>query len=229
MALLRMQFRMERQESTSSTQKAKKTKSALLPAYTPQTIKMKQKPWKQQQPTLKSALNFLPMLSSLRMPCLSSGPSGQTGTQNTTTCLLLLPPFVEAVQSPCSGFPPTATCLATRLLIFWQRKTQQTSKSTSYSEVKTILKAKQHSKWRHKHSQYNKADPYNLLTRRKQVTLFRLRTGHNCLNITCIPNSATAIQSSALVALAVRQQNIYFSPAQSMSHSERESGQTTLL
>ena len=56
------------------------------------------------------------------------------------------------------------------------------SRSTSYPEVKTILKAKQHSKWRHKHPRYNKADPYYLLTRREQVTVFRLRTGHNRLN-----------------------------------------------
>ena len=37
-------------------------------------------------------------------------------------------------------------------------------------------------KWRHKHPWYNKADPYYLLTRREQVTVFRLRTGHNRLN-----------------------------------------------
>ena len=44
MALLRMQFGTEGQESTSSTQEAKKTKLASLPAYTPQTTKLKQKP-----------------------------------------------------------------------------------------------------------------------------------------------------------------------------------------
>ena len=44
MALLRMQFGMERHESTSSTQEAKKTKLVSLPAYTPQTTKLKQKP-----------------------------------------------------------------------------------------------------------------------------------------------------------------------------------------
>ena len=41
MALLRMQFEMEGQECTSSTQEAKKTKLASLPAYTPQTMKLK--------------------------------------------------------------------------------------------------------------------------------------------------------------------------------------------
>ena len=59
---------------------------------------------------------------------------------------------------------------------------EQVDRSTSYPEVKTIFKAKQHSKWRHKHPQYSKADPYYLLTRREQVTVFRLRTGHNRLN-----------------------------------------------
>ena len=59
---------------------------------------------------------------------------------------------------------------------------EQVDRSTSYPEVKTIHKAKQHSKWRHKHPRYNKADPYYLLTRREQVTVFRLRTGHNRLN-----------------------------------------------
>ena len=59
---------------------------------------------------------------------------------------------------------------------------EQVDRSTSYPEVKTILKAKQHSKWRHKHPRYNKADPYYLLTRWEQVTVFRLRTGHNHLN-----------------------------------------------
>ena len=44
MALLRMQFGMEGQESTSSAPEAKKTKLASLPAYTPQTTKLKQKP-----------------------------------------------------------------------------------------------------------------------------------------------------------------------------------------
>ena len=52
---------------------------------------------------------------------------------------------------------------------------EQVNRSTSYPEVKTILKAKQHSKWRHKHPRYNKTEPYYLLTRREQVTVFRLR------------------------------------------------------
>ena len=56
---------------------------------------------------------------------------------------------------------------------------EQVDISTNYPVVKTILNAKQHSKWRHKHPRYNKADPYYLLTRREQATVFRPRTGHN--------------------------------------------------
>ena len=52
----------------------------------------------------------------------------QSKTLNTMTCLLLLPRFVEAMQSPCNGFPHTALCLKTRLLTLWQRKAQQRSK-----------------------------------------------------------------------------------------------------
>ena len=59
---------------------------------------------------------------------------------------------------------------------------EQVDRSTSYPEVKTILKAKQLSKWRHEHPRYNKADPYYLFTRREQVTVFRLRTGRDRLN-----------------------------------------------
>ena len=59
---------------------------------------------------------------------------------------------------------------------------EQVDRSTSYPEVKTILKAKQHRKWRLKRPRYNKPDPYYLLTRREQVTVFRLRTGHNRLS-----------------------------------------------
>ena len=57
-----------------------------------------------------------------------------------------------------------------------------------------------------------------------------------CVSATCLHtsgictlNSAVAIQSSVLAVLAVRQLNIYCSPAPSMGYSEWESGQTTLL
>ena len=44
---------------------------------------------------------------------------------------------------------------------------------TIYPEVKTILKAKQRSKWRHEHPRYNKADPDYMLTRQELLLLHR--------------------------------------------------------
>ena len=44
-----------------------------------------------------------------QMPCQSCRLHSQIGTLNTTTCLPLLPPFAETMQSPCNGFPPTAS------------------------------------------------------------------------------------------------------------------------
>ena len=58
---------------------------------------------------------------------------------------------------------------------------EQTNRSTTYPEAKTIIKAKQQTKWKHQHPRHNRADAYYLLTRREQVAIFRLRTGHNRL------------------------------------------------
>ena len=48
----------------------------------------------------------------------------------------------------------------------------QTDRSTTYSETKTIIKA---------NPCFNSTDPYYLLSRCEQVAIFRLRTGHNHL------------------------------------------------
>ena len=61
-------------------------------------------------------------------------------------------------------------------------KKEQLDRSASYAEVKTILKAKQYSKRRLEHPRYNKTNPTTFLTRREQVTVFVLRTGHKRLN-----------------------------------------------
>ena len=53
--------------------------------------------------------------------------------------------------------------------------------STTYSEVKTIIKAKQQNLFKQNHPHSNRNDPYHLLTRHEQVSIFRLRTGHNRL------------------------------------------------
>ena len=127
MALLRMQFGMEGQESTSSTQEAKKTKLASLPAYTT-NYKAEAEALKTAAAHIKASTHASPMLSSLRTPYPSCRPSSQIGTLNSMTCLLLLPHFVDAMQSPYNGYHRTATCLAMRLLTLWQRRAQQKSK-----------------------------------------------------------------------------------------------------
>ena len=53
------------------------------------------------------------------------------------------------------------------------------NKSTTLREAKTLIQAKQNSKWMQEHPQHNKKDPYHLLSRQEQVIIFRLRTGHN--------------------------------------------------
>ena len=59
---------------------------------------------------------------------------------------------------------------------------QQDDKSTTYQEEKTIIRARQQTKWLQQHPKHNRADPYYQLTRREQVAIFRLRTGHNRMN-----------------------------------------------
>ena len=178
-----MQVVVEGQESTSSTQEAKKTKLASLPAYIPQTINLEQKPWKQWQPILKSALMLLPMLSSLRTPCPSCRPSSQNRDTELNDLSAALASLCRGHVVTVQWIPSCCNMPGNELLTLAKEGTtkEQVDRSTSHPEVKTILKAKQHSKWRHKHPRY-KANPYYLLTRREQVTVFRLRTGHNHLN-----------------------------------------------
>ena len=55
----------------------------------------------------------------------------------------------------------------------------QNDRSTTYTEVKTILKAKQQNLFKQNNPHSNRNDPYHLLTHHEQVSIFRLRTGHN--------------------------------------------------
>ena len=58
-------------------------------------------------------------------------------------------------------------------------KLSQPHLSTSYKEVKTLLKQKQKSAWRLKNNGYDpQEDQINTLDRRTQTTIFHLRTGH---------------------------------------------------
>ena len=59
---------------------------------------------------------------------------------------------------------------------------EQEGKATTYTETRTIIKARQHNTWLQNHPNYNPKDPYHALTRSEQVIIFRLRTGHNRLN-----------------------------------------------
>ena len=52
---------------------------------------------------------------------------------------------------------------------------------TSYGEEKTHIKRRMKKEWANFHPNHNTKDPYYQLTRREQVTIFRLRTGHNRL------------------------------------------------
>ena len=105
---------------------------------------------------------------------------------------------------------------------------EQVDRSVSYSEMKAILKAKQHSRWRHKHPRY-KTDPYFLLTRREQVTVFRLRTGHNRLNHHLYSRLHVGHTEQSPCGPVSQTTEDLCSPAPSTGYSERESGQTTLL
>jgi hypothetical protein len=49
------------------------------------------------------------------------------------------------------------------------------------SHSKTLNKSRYKGKWKKKHQGYNKEDGYYPLTREGQVTISRLRTGHNRL------------------------------------------------
>ena len=81
---------------------------------------------------------------------------------------------------------------------------EQVDRSTSYPDVKTILKAKQQCKWRLEHPRYKKADPYYLLTRYEELTVCRLRTGHNHLNyLTYAHRSRWSIGQQRPLAIAL--------------------------
>ena len=108
---------------------------------------------------------------------------------------------------------------------------EQVDRSASYPEVKTIFKVTQHSKWRLEHPLHNKADPYYLLTRREQVTVFRLRTGHNRLSyhlyskLRIVHTEQCPCGTGSHTTEHLLQSCL---PLRTTNYSERESGQTTL-
>ena len=59
---------------------------------------------------------------------------------------------------------------------------EQRNADVTYAEEKATIKTHYNRKWRENHPGYNKNDTWNKLDRVDQVTIFRLRTGHNRLN-----------------------------------------------
>ena len=60
---------------------------------------------------------------------------------------------------------------------------KRTDRCTSYTSEKTIIKTLSKKKWKQQHPNYNQPDSLHKLYRPEQVILFRLRTGHNRLNV----------------------------------------------
>ena len=61
-------------------------------------------------------------------------------------------------------------------------KIDQKDSQVSFNEAKTIIKAIQSKKWLSHLPRYSPSDSYHLHSRRQQVTVFRLRTGHSRLS-----------------------------------------------
>jgi len=60
-------------------------------------------------------------------------------------------------------------------------KQDQSDLTLSYSEAKAVVKLAYRNKWKEEHTEHDEKDSYYKLTRREQVVMFRLRTGHNRL------------------------------------------------
>ena len=159
--------------------------------------------WYQSQKARKCAKK-----ASLRMPCPSCRPFSQIGTLTTRTYLLLLPPSAEAIQSPYSRFPPTATCLALKLLTLWQRRAQQKSK---WIGLPATLRWGPSSRSSNTASggwsthDTTRLTPTTFWTDRNKWHCSGSRQATTSSTITCILISTSVIQSSAIAVLAVRQ------------------------
>ena len=161
-ALMRMQFRMEGQESASSTQEAQKTKSALPP----QTMKLKRKPWNSAT-LFKDALSILQAFKSNnntdhnRCSCL---PLQKSSSHTEMDSLPLQHPQWGCWLSDKEGHNKRASGLVYQLP--WDDDRPQ-GQATHQVEVRAPAVQQ---------------DWLLLLTRREHVTVFRLRTRHHPLN-----------------------------------------------
>lgn len=60
-------------------------------------------------------------------------------------------------------------------------KLPQLENEIDLSEAKMIIRTTINNRWHTKHPKHQPSDPYHHLTRKDQITIFRLRTGHNFL------------------------------------------------
>ena len=88
----------------------------------------------------------------------------------------------------------------------------QNDRSTTYSEVKTIIKAKQLNLFKQNQPHSNKNDQYH----HEQVSIFRLRTGHNRLR----NHLFHQLKIGDIDQCQCRQQNISFPSAKTTSRYE---------
>jgi len=106
-----------------------------------------------------------------------------TTTQNTITALQCKSAtskiIIQWIPAHC-GIPGNER--ADRLAKAGSQSVQQIT-STSYKETKTLVKSAFRNKWKKEHNEYDHTkDAMHTLDRNEQRIIFRLRTGHCCLN-----------------------------------------------
>ena len=93
---------------------------------------------------------------------ISTQPSSSCSYQKSTLSCTYLPPFHHRS-------------------IYRIHQTHCHLTMSASKDAKTIITARQHSKWLQQHQYYNRSDPYRVLSTSEQVTL-PLSDRHNCLN-----------------------------------------------
>ena len=96
------------------------------------------------------------------------------------TCSQLCPHTARDTMWPYNGSHPIVMSKEMRSWCFSKRRICK--EGSTLQETKTAIKTTLNSKWLLQHAQRDKTDSYYLLSWQEQVTIFRLRTGHNRLN-----------------------------------------------
>ena len=145
-----MHFGMEAHEFTSSAQKARKAESDLLSASAPQTTKLKQKLWTAAALVKVSIHVYNVVLLTDALSSLQTLQLNRNTDHND-------PP--SSLASLCKNYtvimqwiPSNCNMLGNADSVAREGTTkQQVDRSIRDHEVKTALKAKQHSRWMHEH------------------------------------------------------------------------------